>query len=175
MDTISRESNGNSLLPFAGIILGALGVLLGGIALAKISTANKIIAAHEDKLAKVDSLESAVNAASDKADKANTAITSLGRQTQDAFNSVGTELGNLRTDLTKLAEARKAAPKGEKGEKAVATGVVGEDGNYVVAAGDSLGKIAKKFAVSLSDLQAANPGVESKKLKVGQKIKIPKK
>ncbi len=44
---------------------------------------------------------------------------------------------------------------------------------YVVVAGDTLGKIAKKNHVTLKDLQTANPGVDSKHLKVKQKLTIP--
>ena len=44
---------------------------------------------------------------------------------------------------------------------------------YVVVKGDTLGKIAKKNGVTLKALEAANPGVEPTKLKVGQKLTIP--
>jgi LysM repeat protein len=44
---------------------------------------------------------------------------------------------------------------------------------YVVVKGDSFSKIAKKFGVSVKAIQAANPGVEPAKLKVGQKLSIP--
>ena len=44
---------------------------------------------------------------------------------------------------------------------------------YVVVKGDSLAKIAKKNGVSVKAIQAANPGIEPAKLKVGQKLSIP--
>ena len=44
---------------------------------------------------------------------------------------------------------------------------------YVVVQGDTLGKIAKKTGVTLKALEAANPGVDSKKLKIKQKLVIP--
>jgi len=44
---------------------------------------------------------------------------------------------------------------------------------YVVVAGDTLGKIAKEHGVSLKALEAANPGVDPKKLKIKQKLVIP--
>jgi LysM repeat protein len=44
---------------------------------------------------------------------------------------------------------------------------------YTVVAGDTLGKIAKAHGVTLKVLEAANPGVVPKKLKVGQKLQIP--
>lgn len=44
---------------------------------------------------------------------------------------------------------------------------------YKVAAGDSLGTIAEQYGLSLAELQAANPGVVSESLTVGQNINIP--
>lgn len=44
---------------------------------------------------------------------------------------------------------------------------------YIVIAGDTLAKIAKKNGVTLKALEAANPGVDSRKLKIKQKIVIP--
>ena len=44
---------------------------------------------------------------------------------------------------------------------------------YIVVSGDTLGKIAKKNGVSLKALEAANPDVNPKHLKVKQKLVIP--
>lgn len=44
---------------------------------------------------------------------------------------------------------------------------------YVVVKGDTFGTIAKKSHVSIKSVIDANPGVDSKKLKIGQKIHIP--
>ena len=44
---------------------------------------------------------------------------------------------------------------------------------YAIVKGDSFSTIAKKFHVSAKALADANPGVESTKLQIGQKIHIP--
>ncbi|HEX9046531.1 MAG TPA: LysM peptidoglycan-binding domain-containing protein [Verrucomicrobiae bacterium] len=44
---------------------------------------------------------------------------------------------------------------------------------YVVVSGDTLAKIAKAHGVTVKALQAANPGVDPKKLKLKQKLIIP--
>lgn len=49
----------------------------------------------------------------------------------------------------------------------------GETREYVIASGDTLGALAHKNGISLKTLMEANPGVNPKKLKVGQKIQIP--
>jgi len=43
---------------------------------------------------------------------------------------------------------------------------------YVIASGDSATKIAKKFQISLSDLEALNPGIQLGRLYIGRKIRI---
>ena len=48
-----------------------------------------------------------------------------------------------------------------------------ESREYTIAKGDTLGALAKKNGISLKTLLAANPGVDPKKLKVGQKVQIP--
>jgi LysM repeat protein len=45
--------------------------------------------------------------------------------------------------------------------------------DYIIVAGDTLGKIAKAQHVSLKALEAANPGVDPKKLKIKQHLVIP--
>ena len=44
---------------------------------------------------------------------------------------------------------------------------------YVIASGDTLGAIAHKNGISLKAMMDANPGINPKKLKVGQKVQIP--
>jgi LysM repeat protein len=44
---------------------------------------------------------------------------------------------------------------------------------YVVAKGDSFSTIAKKAHVSVKAIEQANPGVNSSKLKIGQKLQVP--
>lgn len=49
----------------------------------------------------------------------------------------------------------------------------GETKGYTVARNDSFYKIAKDHGISISALSKANPGVDSRKLKVGQALQIP--
>jgi LysM repeat protein len=44
---------------------------------------------------------------------------------------------------------------------------------YRIQANDTLAKVAKQYGVSLSQLQAANPGVDPRKLKQGMEIRLP--
>jgi tetratricopeptide (TPR) repeat protein len=44
---------------------------------------------------------------------------------------------------------------------------------YVVQAGDTMAAISRKFNVKLDSLAAANPGVDSRHMRVGQTVNIP--
>ena len=169
MDTISRESN-TSYLPVAGVLVGVVALILGAVALVKVSSVGKRVDDLTDKLAGIET--DSRNAAA-SADKASKDIVSLTRSTQSAFDSIGPEIGNLKASIAKLEEAAKAravapkAAKGGAGGEAVAAG----PGEYVVKPGDTGTKIAKATGVSLGELEAANPGIDWKRLRVGQKIK----
>ena len=171
MDTISRENN--SMLPVGGIIVGVIGLLLGGYSAISLSKVNKLLADHQVKIDKVDGVEGQAQAAAATADKAKADIAALQRSTQTAFDTVGPALAGLREDITKIQEAaKKPAPTAKGGGGPVVAG----PGEYVVKAGDSSGsKIARDHGVSLPDLMAVNPGVNWSKLKVGDKLKLPKK
>ncbi len=176
MDTISRENN--SILPIAGVFVGVLALLLSGLALMKLSTANRSIGELKDSVAKIDNLEAEVHAASSSADQAkssadnaNRGIASLQSSTQQAFTSVATELSNMKGEIEKIHAPRAAANgKGDKGGP-----VVAGKGEYVIKAGDTGAKIARANGVSIQDLKSVNPGVNWSKLSVGQKIKLPEK
>ena len=44
---------------------------------------------------------------------------------------------------------------------------------HVVAPGDTLASIARKYHISLGALQSANPGVSPKKIRAGQTLNLP--
>jgi LysM repeat protein len=175
MDTISRENT--SYLPVAGVIVGVLALVLAAVALAKATSASKQAGAHEEQIGRIETISTDVSSAKGTAERASSSIAALQRSTQDAFNAVSLELGNLRGDLTKVqdsAKAPRAAAAGADGAKGSAPAVAGP-GEYVVKGGDTGAKIARDNNVSLADLQAVNPGVNWTKLKIGDKIKLPKR
>ncbi|MBI5768121.1 MAG: LysM peptidoglycan-binding domain-containing protein [Verrucomicrobia bacterium] len=171
MDTISRENN--SMLPVAGVVVGVIGLLLGGIALVQLSKVKQTVSEHDAKVATIDGIKATADGAAATADKAKADLAALSRSTQDAFNQVGPALTGLREDVTKIQESLKKpapAPAGKGGGP-----VVAGPGEYVVKAGDTGAKIARAQGVALNDLVAVNSGVNFNKLHVGQKIKLPAK
>lgn len=163
------------MLPVGGIIVGVIALLLGGYAAIQVSKLNKTMAEQETKLAKIDTVESTATAAAASAERAAKQFQDLRTQTQAGFDQVGPAIGKLQESVTKLEEAMKkpaptAAKKGGSGEPVTAA-----PGEYVIKAGDTFAKIARAHGVSINDVAAVNPGVNSSNLKVGQKIKLPSK
>lgn len=176
MDTLSRDSNNSgSVLPLVGVIAGGLALVLSIVALVKLSTLQKSVAAHDEAINKIPAIEASISAAAAKVD---TDIKGLRSGIQTALDQVGNEIGTINAKITKIEEAQKThavAPGKGKGGAAAPTGVLNADGTYSVAPGDTLSKIAKKFATRVDSIEAENPGLDPTKLKVGQKIRIPKK
>jgi LysM repeat protein len=170
MDTISRDNN-SSYLPVAGVIVGLVAVLLSVVALVKVSAANKTLQAHEEKVAKIDNIEATANSAAAAADKAAKAsdLQQLLQQTQNAVTQLSGRIDDVNAKMAKLEEGPKKAAG-----KSAGPVVAGPD-EYIIKAGDSFAKIARAHGCSIADIAAVNPGVDSSKLKPGQKIKLPAK
>jgi len=170
MDTISRESSSSSYLPVAGVLVGVLALIFSAFALIRTNSVGKRVDAMNDSLS---GIENKANDAAAAADKANQNIAKLQTSVQSAFDSIGPEIGSIKASIQKLEDAAKArpvaqvkGPKGAGGEPAAAG-----PGEYVVKPGDTGTKIAKATGVSVAELEAANPGIDWRKLRVGQKIK----
>lgn len=158
-----------------GAIVGVLALILSGVALVKISNANKQIAEMQEKVLKIDSIESQAANAAASADKANSDLRKLQGSMQDAVNQIGTMIGEVKASVAKLEEAQKARPvAGGKGAKGGEPAVAGP-GEYIVKKGDIGTSIARGNGVSVADLVSVNPGVNFNKLHVGQKLKLPAK
>lgn len=177
MDTLSRDSSSssNNLLPFIAIALGAIGIVVGALGIAKANKVEKAQVEINNRITEVDAkIDSSVANLRQGVEQV------LGRVSAEmtAIQAQIAEIGTLKAQIAKLEEAQKAraaAPVAAKGAAAVATGTVDANGNYTVAPGDSIYKIAKKFATKPDSIEAENPGLDPTKLRAGQKIKIPRK
>lgn len=179
MDTLSRDSSSssNNILPMVAIAIGGIGLLIGIFGMAKASKLEKALNEQTTKIQEVDSgVRSEVQRVEGKIDSS---ISGLRQGVEQVLAQVSGEMGTIKAQITKLEEEakKKAVPVAAagKGGPAVATGTVDANGNYTVAPGDTINKIAKKFATKPDTIEAENPGLNPTKLRVGQKIKIPRK
>jgi LysM repeat protein len=179
MDTLSRDtsSSSGSVLPLAGVILGVIALLLGIFTMVKANKIEKAVTSQGDEIAKIGTIENEVRAATSKSEAD---MRNLRNSMQTVLDQIGTEIGNLRTQMAKMEEQMKKpapAPASTKGGASAApapTGVRNADGTYTVAAGDNLSKIARKFGTNVDSILAENPGLTPTSLKIGQKIRLPR-
>ena len=180
MDTLSRDSSSssNNILPMVAIATGVIGLLIGIFGMVKATKLEKTMASQiEEMNGKVTNVENEVHAA---ATKNETDLKGLRDGVSQALAQVSADSGAIHAQLTKIEEQLKkpapvVGPVGKNGKPAVASGTLDANGNYTVGPGDTISKIAKKFAVKADSIEAENPGLNPAKLRPGQKIKIPKK
>jgi len=160
------------MLPAAGVIIGAVALIIGGYAAVNASKVKTNLAADEEKIAKIDDVAAQASSAGAAADKAAKDIVTLQNQTQTAVNTIATDLAAIHEQLKHMEEAhvRPAGAKGGSHEVAVAG-----PGEYIVKSGDTGAKIARAQGVSLEALKQVNSGVNWNRLKVGDKLKLPEK
>lgn len=161
-------------MPLAGVGLGVIALLLGIFTMVKANRVEKVLATQGDEIAKIATIESEMRTATAKTE---TDMRNLRDGIQNALNQVGTEMGAIRAQVTKMEEQAKARPApaaATKGGAAPApTGVRNADGTYTIASGDTLAKVATKFGIRLDSLLAENPGIDPRSLRVGQKVRLP--
>lgn len=107
-----------------------------------------------------------------------TNINVLSKNTKDALTAINSEVAKNRElianvqKLSTSASKPKATTSTTKVEKTVATTSAGGK-THRVRPGDSLSKIARTYGKKLSEIEKANPGVDSRRLNIGQEIVIP--
>ena len=156
----------------AGVIVGAIALLLSGAALAtkasKTSTEETLTA----QTARIDAIETQARDAAAKAVSARSATDQLTADVQKALNNVSISLTQMDSEVKTLKES--AAKKPAAGGGTTGPVVAGKD-EYVVKSGDIGSKIAAATGFSVKAIEAVNPGIDWAKLKVGQKLKLPAK
>lgn len=168
MDKTSRDSKRNYPLS-AGAVVG----ILGGVVVAVLCAVTLIkVNSLAKRVEELSSVETDSRSAAALAGKANKDIESLHRASQSAFDAIGPEIGRMKASVAKLEEAARANALTERARIGEAPAVAGL-GEYVVGPGDTGSKIADATGLSLGELVAANPGLDWRRLKVGQVIKVP--
>ena len=166
------------MLPMVGVVVGAVGLIVGLYGAISVSKLKVTVNAQADKIARIDDIAAQVTTAQGASDKAARDIASLQSSTQGAVTQIAQDLAGIHEQLKHMEEV-KVAPrvKGAKGGAAAGGGepAVAGPGEYIVKSGDTGAKIARASGCSLSDLEAVNPGVSWTHLKVGEKLKLPEK
>jgi len=180
MDVDSSSKSGPSTM--VPIAIGLLGVLLGAIALfMSISNGSSATNKINDLSARVDDASTKATAASNamqdldgKVKLNSDTITSLHNGVQDFITQATAAITKQNQEIADLmTKGSSKVASGPKGAKGAASESSGPGGSHTIASGETFSTIARKYGVTVAALEAANPGVESSKLKIGQKINLP--
>lgn len=148
-----------SALAVVAVILGGAGVYFG------VSARNL-----QTQLAtRTDTIEQRVETVVQDTERISAHVGGWEGQAERRLAMIDAQLGTIQARFAKPAEA--ASDKASGGVKKETP--AGPGGVYVIKAGDTLGSVAKKHGVSLDALMRANPGMDSRRLKVGQNVKLP--
>ena len=176
----------------AAVIIAVIGVWLGWLGFSKANELEARIAEISGAAESLSKLESTVNDNSEMLRKAagkiasiesnlGTVTTAIEKDVADVKRSVRSVAMQAGTALKKAEALEKegvkvAAPPAtspsaptSKGDPSIASSSI----SHTIAAGDTYGKLSTKYKVSVNALLDANPGVDPRRLRIGQKIIIP--
>ena len=180
------------IIAVAALVCGLVGLILGIVAFQKSSqldAVSEIKDANSTISESIASLQDEMSGMSKKyTTRAN--LEEFANSTQEGFNQIVDQLTKIRTqsraDTIKVAEIESRLAGGARirhsttssssdgPTAATVTSSVPPGGTqYTIQAGDTLGKVAKDFGISLDKLLGANPGVQPRYLRVGQTLVIP--
>lgn len=190
-DTTAR---GGSWLPLAlAVLLAVAGLGVGVWGLREARATEERLSALEARLraegssaekfgSEVSALSARIDALVDQNETVRKQVRSLAEQTQGVFDRMGERLqetarqvdantGHIEELASRAPTARARAEVPASGPQPVAA--EGEGGTYAVQPGDTLGRIARDHGLTLDELLAANPGIEPRRLQIGQVLQLP--
>ncbi|RKX29332.1 MAG: hypothetical protein DRP71_16400 [Verrucomicrobia bacterium] len=155
-----------------------------------------------DSAARLDAIETSSRKAATEAEKAVSRLATISTDTQRAFDNVGKELATLRTNVNRVTIESKdlaeklaspttrsssssrtstatTAPPPTSGATASTPAAssrppeLSPEGTYTIKSGDTFARLSGRFGVSVQAIEQANPGVDPRRLGIGQAINIP--
>lgn len=183
MEDESIQAN-TSILPLA---IGALAIVLGGAGLyfglqAKKELGPLLESADKDRTHLESSSQKVIDL-----EKRLSELLKANKETESALKRIrvyGNERDKLIKELTEELKKREAVIAKVSSTPSITVSAssnstviptVGSEGfgSYVIKSGDSFAKVSSQSGVSLQKLLDANPGVDPKRLQIGQTIVIP--
>lgn len=165
MNDISTSASSSSRLPtIILVVLAVVGIVLGGAGLFSSRSSKEAVDAVKAKM------DTDLGAASQLGNEVQT----LATRSQNAFTTLNREVASLREQLSNTVakasepKAQAGAKKGEKAEQPL-----DPNGTYhKIKPGDFLSRVAKQYGTTVEAIEQLNPGLDSKHMKLGQKIRV---
>ncbi|MBC2607051.1 LysM peptidoglycan-binding domain-containing protein [Pelagicoccus albus] len=184
-------------IAIAAVILALVSLWMGWMGLSRATLLEAEIKRLEEAASDDSGLEEAVQANKDRLEQLSTSVNGFSKNVNKALKEASDDLAKTRSDVRRVAMDAGMAKKmvEELEEKGVQVSVVptasssparsaepvakapdaapGKSGVYTIKSGDTLGKIAAAYKISLSQLQEANPGIDPRRLRIGQQLVVP--
>ena len=185
------------IIAIAALVCGLVGLILGIVAFQK-SSQMDAVTEIKDANATISESVAGLQTEMDGISKKYVTLTQLkefANSTQDGFNQITDTISKTRTDVRantiKVAEletqvqsggvvrrstptpSSSSSPTSSDSGETTTSSVPAGGAEYTIQSGDTLGKVAAQFGISLDKLLSANPGVQPRYLRVGQVIVIP--
>ena len=185
------------IIAIAALVCGLVGLILGIVAFQK-SSQMDAVTEIKDANATISESVAGLQTEMDGISKKYVTLTQLkefANSTQDGFNEITDTISKTRTDVRantiKVAEletqvqsggvvrrstptpSSSSSPTSSDSGETTTSSVPAGGAEYTIQSGDTLGKVAAQFGISLDKLLSANPGVQPRYLRVGQVIVIP--
>lgn len=183
MNDISEDSSFSSpspsyaIAPFVPIAAALVGIILGATALFISLSSKKGVETSPEGLDQFSTLQTRLNQAemqlvqlSDMVSNNSDEIRTVSEQVQKALNDVSRSMAQLQAQVVAAPSSKPTATSQSSKSTASASGSFK---NYSIQPGDTFSKIAQKYGISTQTLLTLNPGVDPKRLQVGQGIKVP--
>jgi LysM repeat protein len=203
MDNLSSADLDSSsktplFIGIAAVIIALTGVILGWLGFSKANELEGQLAAISGATDTISNLESTVESNAEMLRKAAGKITSIESSLGQVTDGVQKDIASVKTSMRTLAiQAGTALKKAEALEQAgvrtaPAAGtrpsapassqtksdgdtpaIIGETTTHKIEAGDTYQKLGTRYKVGVNDIVDANPGVDPRRLRIGQEIIIP--
>ena len=182
-------------LGFLGLILGATGIILALMARGDLSEFRDELNSGPDPLpglqVELDALKDNLAALDRDLAISNSRLETIVNQTQRAFEDVMREVKANRVEINKNGkllgemgqrifslENEKSGPGPIRTQSAApsAPSTPAEkpaDGYHIIESGDSFDKLAKQYGTTIEAFMNSNPGLDPRRLQIGQQVKIP--
>ncbi len=182
----------------AAVIIAVVGVWLGWLGFSKASELEARIAEISGAADSISNLESTVSDNSEMLRKTAGKISSIESNLSTVSGAIEKDVSDVKRNMRNLAmQAGTALKKVEaleergiaaapvrssepvastltsKGDSSAPSSPPSSSTTHTIASGDTYGKLSTKYKVSVNDLLDANPGVDPRRLRIGQKILIP--
>ncbi len=203
MDNISSADLDTStktplFVAIAAVIVAVTGVALGWLGFSKANALEAKIAEVSGAAGSIAEIKTTVDGNSEMVRRAAGKLSTIERGLTEVTEGVRKDISDVKKNMRSLAiqagtalqkaealEANGVAPAPRSsssgsdslGQKSTGGGGLAESpagaGEHTIQSGDTYQKLSSTYKVSVNDLIDANPGVDPRRLRIGQKIVIP--